>query len=49
MREKINSINNADELVKYWMGLKLSDKQANILKSDFAKRKAELGGENGME
>lgn len=49
VREKINSINNADELVKYWMGLKLSDKQANILKSDFAKRKAELGGENGME
>ena len=49
VREKINSINNADELVKYWMGLKLSDKQANILKSDFAKRKAELGGGNGME
>ena len=49
VREKINSINNADELTKYWVELKLSDKQANILKSDFAKRKAELGGENGME
>lgn len=49
VREKINSINNADELTKYWVELKLSDKQANILRSDFAKRKAELGGENGMD
>ena len=49
VREQINAISNADELVKYWMGLKLSDKQANILKSDFAKRKAELGGKDGME
>ena len=49
VREKINSINNVDELTKYWVELKLSDKQANILKSDFAKRKTELGGDNGME
>lgn len=49
VREKINSIKNADELTKYWVELKLSDKQANILKSDFAKRKAELGGGNGMD
>lgn len=49
VREQINAISNADELVKYWMGLKLSEKQANILKGDFAKRKAELGGKDGME
>lgn len=49
IREKINTINNSDQLIKYWMGLKLSDKQASILKNDFAKRKAELGGSNGVE
>ena len=37
------------DFVKYYMGLKLSDKQANILKGDFAKRKAELGDKNGVE
>ena len=49
IREEINQITDAGELVKYWMGLKLSEKQANVLKSDFAKRKAELGGGNGVE
>ncbi len=49
IREKINEIDNNEELIKYWMGLNLSDKQANILKSDFAKRKAELGGQDGVE
>lgn len=49
VREKINTITDANELAKYWQELKLSEKQANILKSDFAKRKAELGGGNGME
>jgi hypothetical protein len=49
IREQINKINNADELVKFWMGLKLSEKQASILKADFAKRKKELGGTDGVE
>jgi len=49
IREKINEIDNNEELIKYWMGLNLSDKQANVLKSDFAKRKAELGGKDGVE
>ena len=49
IREQINAINDVDELVKYYMGLKLTDKQANILKGDFAKRKAELGDKNGVE
>ena len=49
VREKINSINEPEELVKYWMSLKLSDKQANILKGDFTKRRKELGGDNGVE
>lgn len=49
IREKINSINDSGELVKYWMSLKLSEKQAEFLKADFTKRKNELGGENGVE
>lgn len=49
VREKINTITDANELAKYWQELKLSEKQANILKGDFAFRKAELGGGNGME
>ena len=46
IRERIGEITDADELIKYWMGLKLSEKQANVLKPDFAKRRAELGGKN---
>lgn len=49
VREKIISINDLGELVKYWMNLGLSDKQANVLKDDFAKRRAELGGKDGVE
>ena len=49
VREKINEITDANELAKYWQDLKLSEKQANIIKGDFAKRKAELGGKDGME
>ncbi len=44
VREKINEITDPGELVKYWMSLKLTDKQANILKSDFTKRKEKIGG-----
>lgn len=49
IREKIDSIKNSDELVKYWMSLKLSEKQASFLKADFTRRKNELGGQNGVE
>ena len=49
IREKIDSIKDSDELVKYWMSLKLSEKQASFLKADFTRRKNELGGQNGVE
>ena len=49
VREKLQAIDNIVELLKYWKELKLSEKQANILKKDFTKRKAELGGGDGME
>lgn len=44
VREKLTELTSVDELSKYWLSLKLSDKQANILKPDFAKRKASLEG-----
>lgn len=49
VREQINSISDTGELVKYWKGLNLTDKQANVLKSDFTKRKTELEGGDGVE
>lgn len=49
VREKINEITDPAELVKYWVSLKLSDKQAAVLKSDFTKRKTELEGGDGVE
>lgn len=45
VREKLTEIDNLDELNNYWKELNLSEKQANILKSDFARRKATIGGE----
>lgn len=45
VREKLTEIDNIDELNNYWKELNLSEKQANILKSDFARRKATIGGE----
>lgn len=45
IREKLATIEDIDELNKYWMSLKLSEKQAEILKPDFAKRKATIGAE----
>lgn len=39
---KIGAITNEDELIRYWMSLKLSDKQADILKPSFTKRREEL-------
>ena len=49
VRQRIMAIKSQAELMKYWKGLNLSEKQANILKDDFAKRKEELGGNNGVE
>lgn len=49
VREKINAITDPAELVRYWMTLKLSDKQKAVLKVDFTKRKTELEGRNGVE
>lgn len=52
VREKINQIGTIDELNKYWNELKLSEKQASILKPAFSDRKVKLSmevGENGME
>ena len=43
VRDKLTEIDTVDGLNKYWTDLHLSEKQANILKVDFAKRKAELG------
>ncbi len=49
VREKIDEITDSGELVKYWMSLKLSDKQAAVLKADFTKRRAILEGKDGLE
>lgn len=45
VREKLGEIDSVEDLNKYWTELHLTDKQANILKADFAKRKAQIGGE----
>ena len=45
VREKLGEIDSVEDLNKYWTELHLTDKQANILKTDFAKRKAQIGGE----
>lgn len=42
IRGEIESLQSSDELVKYWMKLNLSDKQAVILKPAFTKKKQEL-------
>ena len=43
VRERLGEISTVEELNQYWQSLKLTEKQADILKSDFAKRKAVLG------
>lgn len=43
VREHLSEITSEDELNQYWHSLKLSEKQAAVLKGDFAKRKAALG------
>ena len=49
IRKEISEVKDLGELVKYWMGLNLTDKQAEILKKDFTKKKKELGGKDGVE
>ena len=49
VREKLQTISDMNELMTYWNELGLSDKQANILKADFAKKKEELGGGSGVD
>ena len=43
IREKLTEIDDIDELNKYWFSLKLTDKQAEVLKSDFTERKVKIG------
>lgn len=43
VRERVNQIDTVDGLNKYWNELKLSDKQAAVLKPAFADRKVEIG------
>jgi hypothetical protein len=45
VRNRLAGIDNLDELNNYWKELHLTDKQALALKSSFAKRKAEIGGD----
>lgn len=45
VRDRLTEIDSLDELNNYWKELHLSEKQANILKNDFADRKAKIGGE----
>lgn len=43
VREKLTEINNLDELNRYWKSLNLTDKQAEVLKVDFAERRVKIG------
>lgn len=42
VREHLGEIYSEDELNSYWVSLHLSEKQAAVLKSDFAERKAKI-------
>lgn len=42
IREKLTEIDDLEELNKYWYSLNLTDKQAEVLKADFAQRKLKL-------
>lgn len=43
VREHLGEIKTVSELNQYWVSLHLSEKQAAILKSDFAERKTHIG------
>ena len=42
VREHLGEIDSVEELSEYWTSLHLSEKQAAVLKDDFAKRKAKI-------
>lgn len=42
IREKLTEIDDLEELNKYWYSLNLTEKQAEVLKPDFAQRKLKL-------
>lgn len=42
VRDHLSELTTVDDLNKYWYELHLTDKQANILKADFTKRKEAL-------
>lgn len=43
VREHLTEINTIGELNQYWQSLKLTEKQAEVLKDDFAERKVKIG------
>lgn len=43
VREHLTELNTVDELNSYWTSLHLTEKQAAVLKGDFAERKAKIG------
>ena len=43
IREKLTEISSVEELNKYWVSLNLTEKQAEVLKGDFAERKVKIG------
>lgn len=43
VREHLTEIDSIDELSAYWQNLHLSEKQAQVLKGDFAERKVKIG------
>lgn len=44
-RAKLPTIGTEDELNRYWVSLKLPQREASLLKGDFAKRKKEIVGD----
>lgn len=45
VRAKLPTISTESELNKYWVSLKLPQREASLLKGDFAKRKKEIVGD----
>lgn len=43
VREHLTELSTVDELNSYWTSLHLTEKQAAVLKGDFAERKAKIG------
>lgn len=43
VRERLTEINDMEELSNYWKSLNLTQKQADVLKPDFAERKVKIG------